>query len=267
MQPYSFLKMTLILCLCASAGCDKDDIDNSAPVLTLSDDYVTGKSGREIDLTLNLTTPGGFKKLAITKGINLHPDENFGTDGVLEATPVSTGTNTYQYKFSYTLSPDEVDSLVGFNFKLVDNQGREIEKDLTVNTVASPEQILFSYKWLLKSKFQATQSPGVETITDCESDDVYTWNRDHTMSINYGSKGCTFDGFNVYDSWSLSENEKEFTQIYHSLFDPSNITVEKYNVRSISKDRVIMDVVLDLSVFGPPYTDHEVFVYTFDAVQ
>jgi len=266
MRTYSFFKLMLACSICLSTGCDKDDAGTDALNLKLSEDFVSGKSGKEIELTVNMTTLDGFKELLITKGINLRPDSNFGNKGVINATPVSVGANSYQYKFTYTLSPDEVDSLVGINFRLVDNQGRATEKDLTINTVASPAQILFSYKWQLKSKFWASGDTPSETITDCESDDVYSWNRDSTMSINYGSKACTFDGFNVYDEWTLSEDEKTFTQTYHALFDPSSITVETYNVRSISKDRVIMDVTLDLSWLGAPYTDHEVFVYTFDAV-
>ena len=109
-------------------------------------------------------------------------------------------------------------------------------------------------------------SPALEMIEDCEKDNVYTWNRDSTVTIAYGGSGCTFDGFNIYDKWTLSEDEKTFTQVYHSLFDPSNITTEVYKIKSISKDRLVMEILVDLSVFGPPYTDKEVFVYTYEPI-
>ncbi|MHA4811650.1 hypothetical protein ACX0G9_26375, partial [Flavitalea flava] len=185
---------------------------------------------------------------------------------VLSVNPQSTGTNAYQYSFSYVLSPDEVDKLVGFNYKLIDNKGHSVEKDLTVNTVASAAQNIFQHNWALKSKLWTSVSPAMETITDCEKDDRYQWHRDSTITITYGTSACTFDGFNVYDKWTLSDDEKTFTQIYHSIFDPTNITTEKYTVQSITKDRIVMSILVDLSVFGPPYTDHEVFVYTFDAI-
>lgn len=262
MRPYSLPNLIMIVCLFLVAGCKKDDADANAPIIKLSKDYVTGKSGKTIELTVDMTIPDGLKQLIITKGINLKPDNTFGA---VPVTPVSTGTNTYRYNFSYVLSPDEVDQLVGFNFALADNKGRSVEKDLTVITTLSPAQIIFSKKWMLKSKFWESANPAAETIESCEKDNVFEWHRDSTITIGYGASGCTFDGFNVYDKWTLSDDEKTFTQIYHSLFDPANITIEKYNVRSISADRLVMDIVLDLSIFGPPYTDKEVFVYTYEA--
>lgn len=263
MRPYPLLTTLLLFSLYLLPGCTKDNDDPNIPVMKLSIDNVTGKSGKLLELTVEMSIPGGFKELLISKGINLQPDNVFGIKSV---TPVSGGENKYSYTFTYTLSPDEVDKLVGFNFKLTDNQGRAVEKDLTVNTTAGPAQIIFTHKWLLKSKFHESGSPAVETITDCEKDDVYLWKRDSTITLNYGASACTFDGFNVYDKWTLSADEKVFTQVYHSLFNPAAITTEKYNVRSVTKDRLVMDIVLDLSWLGAPYTDHETFVYTFDAV-
>ncbi len=263
MRPYPLLTTLLIASLYFLSACHKNSDDPNAPAMSLSTENVTGKSGKLIELTVDLSVPDGFKELLISKGVNLQPDNTYGIKSV---TPVSAGGTNYKYEFTYLLSPDEVDKLVGFNFKLTDNKGRSVEKDLTVNTTTSAAQIIFSHKWLLKSKFQETASPPVETITDCEKDDVYNWKRDSTISINYGTKACAFDGFNVYDKWTLSDDEKTFTQKYHSLFNPSAITIETYNVRSVSKDRLVMDIVLDLSWLGPPYTDKEKFVYTFDAV-
>lgn len=263
MRPYPLLTIALIGGLFMMAGCKKDGTDPNMPVMQLSSDNVTGKSGKLIETTIDISIPDGFKELVITKGVNLVPDNVYGTKKV---TPTSTGNNQYQYKFTYTLSPDETDKLVGFNFRLTDNQGRAVEKDLTVNTVASAAQNIFSHKWLLRSKFQESGQPAVETITDCEKDDVFYWKRDSSITVNYGSSACTFDGFNVYDKWTLSDDEKTFKQVYHSLFDPTAITTETYTVRSVTKDRLVMTITLDLSWLGPPYTDHELFVYTYDAV-
>lgn len=262
MRPYPLLALLLITCLYVLPGCEKDSEDPNKPVMSLSTESVTGKSGKTIELTVDMTIPDGFKELLITKGVNLAPDNAFGVQSV---TPVSAGDKKFQYAFSYLLSPDEVDKLVGFNFKLTDNAGRSVEKDLTVNTTAGPAQIIFTRKWLLKSKFHESGSPAVETIEDCEKDNVFTYKRDSTIALNYGTKACGLDGLNVYDTWYLSEDEKTFTQIYHALFNPSSITTEKYNIRSLSNEKLVMDIVLDLSWLGAPYTDHEVFVYTFEA--
>jgi len=259
--------MLTLSCLFMATGCKKDNKDASLPVLHLSSDFLTGKSEKNIGLTVNFSAPDGFNELLISKTINLKTDNTYGVNGTRSVTPQSTGTNAWQYTFSYTLSPDEVDQLVGFNYKLTDKKGRSVEKDLTVNTVASAAQNIFSHTWALRSKLWISVSPATETITDCEKDDRYQWHRDSTITINYGASACTYDGLNIYDKWTLSDDEKVFTQIYHSVFDPTAVTVEKYNVKSITKDRIVMDILVDLSVFGPPYTNHEVFEYTFDAVQ
>jgi hypothetical protein len=266
MRPYFILITAILSCLGFLPSCKKDNKDGSLPVIRLSTNSVTGKSERKIQLTVDMTTPDGFKELLISKGINLKTDSSYGTNGVLLVTPVSSGTNTYQYTFTYTLSPDEVDKLVGFNFKLIDSKGRSAEKDLTVNTTASGAQIIFSRKWALISKLWQSANPPSETIEDCDKDNVYKWNRDSTITINYGASACGFDGFNVYDKWTLSEDEKTFTQTYHSLFDPSAITVESYKVTTLSNDKLVMTITLDLSAFGPPYTNHELFVYTYNSV-
>ena len=109
-------------------------------------------------------------------------------------------------------------------------------------------------------------SPASEDLKDCDKDDVFSWNKDSTYSINFGDVACTFDGFNVFEKWYLSDDEKTFTQIYSSFFDPANITTEVYRVKTLTKDKLVMEIFVDLSVFGPPYTDKEVFTYTFEPV-
>ncbi len=260
---FSSLFLSVLLFL---GACSKDSVDSSLPILKLSPDNVTEKAGRVVESTLYIKAPNGVKDLVIYKTINLQRDNSYGGSGTVTAMPVSVGDDNYEYKFTYELSGDEVEKLVGFNFRLTDSKGNAAEKDLTVNTTTSAQQIIYSRKWKLVSKLWTSISPATEMIEECEKDNVYTWNRDSTLSIAYGSSGCTFDGFNVYDQWIISEDEKSFTQIYHSLFDPSNITTEVYKVRSVTKDRLVMEILVDLSVFGPPYTDKEVFVYTYEPV-
>lgn len=260
-----FIPLILSL-LVIAGGCEKDSADPTIPVLKLVPDNVTGKAGRLIETTLSITAPNGVKDVVIYKTVNLEKDNSYGGSGTITAVPVSVGGNQYEYNFSYELDPDEVDKLVGFNFRVTDEKGLAAEKDLTVNTTTSGQQIIYSRKWKLTSKMWTSISPAAEMIEQCEKDNSYTWNRDSTISITYGTSGCTFDGFNVYDQWTLSEDEKTFTQVYHSLFDPSNVTTEVYKVKSISKDKLVMEILVDLSVFGPPYTDKEVFVYTYEPI-
>ena len=243
-----------------SVSCKKS-VDANLPSMKLTPAKVSGKSGQDTAAQLDIIAPYGVGKLIITKTINLVPDTAFGT---LTVTPESTGGNAYHYTFIYAYQPDEVDKLVGINFHFEDANGNVVEKDLTVNTIASGAQIIYSHKWKLISKFWATATPPEENIQDCEKDNIYSYNADGTIpSPNYGAIGCLFDGFNIYDNWTLSDDEKVFTQTYHSVFDTTKVTTEVYNVESLTSDRWVMDIALDLTAFG--LSDHEVFVYTYQS--
>ncbi|HYK43705.1 MAG TPA: hypothetical protein VEV83_00960 [Parafilimonas sp.] len=239
----------------------KKSADPNLAAMTLKPAMVSGKSGHDTTAQLDIVAPYGVSKLLITKTVNLVPDTAFGTLSVM---PESTGADTYHYMFSYTFRPDEVDKLVGINFHLEDSTGHVAEKDLTVNTIASGAQIIYSHKWKLISKFWATANPPAENIQDCEKDNIYSYNADGTIPTpNYGMNPCLFDGFNIYDNWTLSDDEKVFTQTYHSVFDTTKVTTEVYNVESLTSDRWVMDITLDLTAFG--LSDHEKFVYTYQS--
>jgi len=241
-------------------SCKKDAVDPSLPVLKLKPVQVSGKTGQQFFDTLDIEAPNGIKTLLITKGINLVPDATFGT---VTVTPESLGGNSYRYIFAYTYKPGEVDKLVGINFHFEDAKGNVAEKDLTINTEASAVQNIYSHTWKLTSTFWRTDDPPSEAIKDCEKDNTWNFNSDSSITVNYGASGCLFDGFNIFDKWYLSEDEKTFIRIYHSVFDPTKITTEVYSVKSITKDKLVMEITLDLSAFG--FSDHEVFVYTYQA--
>ncbi len=261
MRKASYLLTAVVLTATALFfSCKKEDkVDPNKPIITLSSYKLTGKSGQELSITVNVTAPNGISALLISKGVNLKPDNNFGTNGIMKVP--ATGTS-FEYVFKYILSPDEVDKLVGFNFRVEDSKGLAAEKDFTLNTTVSGAQLLYTYRWELKSKVWQ-KTPPEENIQDCEKDDSYLFNRDSTMSINYGGKGCTFDGFNVYDKWTLTPDEKVLTITYHSVFNPAKVTNDQYNVTTLTKDKLVMNIAYDLSVFG--LTDHEVFVFTYEA--
>ena len=242
------------------ASCKKDTTDPNLPILKLHPVNVTGKSGQQVLDTLDIQAPYGAKTLVISKTINLVADSAFG---VITVTPESIGNNLYRYIFAYTYQPEEVDKLVGINFHFEDEKGNAAEKDLTVNTTASGAQIIYSHKWKLTSKLWTTVDPIAENEQDCEKDNFFMYHRDSTITVDYGTQACLFDGFNVYDKWTLSEDEKTFTQTYHSVFDSTKTTTEVYNVQSLTKDKWVMDIALDLTAFG--LTDHEVFVYTYES--
>ncbi|MEP7317332.1 MAG: lipocalin family protein [Panacibacter sp.] len=258
-------RFAIFILTCSSmlmvASCKKDAVDPSLPVLKLRPAFVSGKTGQQFFDTLDIEAPNGIKTLVITKGINLIPDNVFGS---VTVTPESLGGTSYRYIFSYTYLPEEVDKLVGINFHFEDAKGNAAEKDLTINTEASAVQNIYSHTWKLTSTFWTTDDPPSEAINDCEKDNNWNFNKDSSITVNYGALGCLFDGFNIFDKWYLSEDEKTFTQVFHSVFDPTKITVQEYTVKSISKNKLIFEIALDLSDFG--FSDHEIFVYTYEAL-
>ncbi|MEJ7585978.1 MAG: hypothetical protein WKI04_00300 [Ferruginibacter sp.] len=254
-----FFGFIIIVISILLSSCKKDKGDPGLPSMQLVPAMVSGKSGQQVQVKLTIHAPYGAKELEISKTINL-----VSALGVTTVTPVSTGDNNYEYVFNYTYQPEEVDKLVGINFHFVDEKGNIVEKDLTVNTIASGWQIIYSHTWKLTSKLWTTRNPVEESLQDCEKDNLTYFNRDSTIRVNYGAAGCTFDGFNIFDKWTLSEDEKTFTQVYHSVFDPAKITKEEYTVKSLTKDKMVIEIALDLSDFG--LSDKELFLYTYESL-
>lgn len=259
------LIITLFITACFS--CNKDSKDVNTPVLRLTPDEVRGKSGKSVEATLYITAPNGVKDIVMYKTINLVRDNMFGNGGLLTATPVSLGNNQYKFDFSYMLQDEEIDKLVGINFRVTDDNGLASEKDLTVHTTTSGRTILYSRKWKLISRIWTSVTPSVEDLKTCETDNIYSWFEDSTYNVSFGSDtgagDCMFDGFNVFDAWTLSDDEKTFSQKYHSLFNPDDITIETFTVKELTSEKFVVEQIVDLSWLGAPYTDKEKFVSTF----
>lgn len=264
MRSFNFLTILALLCLLSLASCKKDKADPNMPVLSLTPDNVTAKSGRTIEATLSIHAPNGAGKVKMYKTINLQRDNSFGGSGTMEITPDDLGSNNYKYVFTYQLEGDEVDKLVGINFRFEDGKGLAAEKDLTVNTTTSGQQIMYSRNWKLLSRMHTSVTPAVEDMKDCEKDNIFTWREDSTYTVNFGASACTFDGFNVFDRWELSEDEKTLTQEYYSLFDPSNRTIETYTVKTLNREKLVLEQLIDLTIFG--LSDKEVFLSTYEPV-
>ncbi|MCP9753506.1 hypothetical protein [Ferruginibacter sp. HRS2-29] len=261
MLSFKSFPIVLFALIIGLAGCKKDNVDTSAPVLRLTPDNVLGKSGRVVEATLYITAPNTAKDVVIYKTINLQKDPAYGNGGTVTAVPTSTGNGQYEYHFTYQLKDAEVDKLVGFNFRFTDAKGLAAEKDLTVNTTTSGQQIIYSRRWKLTSRLWTSVSPVVEDKKPCEDDNIFVWNADSTYNVQFGGSACTYDGFNVFDKWKLSDDEKTFTQIYHSVFDPANITTETYTVKTLNRDKMVLVQLIDLTIFG--LSDKEAFESTY----
>jgi hypothetical protein len=260
----SFVMVTAALTIFSSViffACKKDKVETDLPVLRLAPDKVSGKSGFPVSTVLSGTVQNAVKNFYISKTVNLKVDSSWGSNGVLTVTSLANQT-AFDYTFNYTLQDDEVDKLVGFNYRIEDEKGKAAEKDLTVNTIASGAQIIASHPWKFTSKIWETDDPPSENLQDCEKDNFFLYKRDSTILLNYGPTGCLFDGLNIYSTWSLSEDEKTFIQSYYSVFDPSKVTVETYTVKTLTKDKWVVEIALDLSDFG--LSENELFEYTYE---
>lgn len=255
------LTLTLLLAIAVTlffSSCKKENtVYPNQPVISLSSYKFLGKSQQEMSVTVTITAPNGIAAVKITKGVNLKADMTFGTNGLM--TIAGATGNSFSYLFRYILSPEEVDKLVGFNFRVEDSKGLAVEKDFTLNTTVSGAQLLFSYRWNLKSKMWMASTP-FESINGYEKDDYFLFNRDSTVELNYGALHGIFDGFRVYEKWTLSADEKVFTLVWHNLFTLEK-TSEIYTVTTLNKEKLVMTILLDLRVFGA--TDHELFEYTY----
>lgn len=201
-----------------------------------------------VTITTDLSSFPSVSSLTISKTINRAPDTSFGTNGVLTVTP---GADVYD--FNYQMQEKDVDQLVGFNFSVKTAGGETIESDLTLAVTLTPRENLSRKKWLFTNKVWV-DGGNAPDFKDCENDNYYLFNADGTMSLHFGAKtgsaGCDFDGFNVYDSWSLSADEKEFVMIYHSIFSPDSPTTETYRVKTFTTEKLELEIDYDLTVFG-----------------
>lgn len=213
------------------------------------------------EVSLKASAPSALTSLTITKTVNLEVDPDYGTNGVLTATPSGS-----EYEFAYTPHESDLDQLIGFTFRAQTADGESLTSDLTLVVTLSPRDNLPKRKWLFVSKIWVDLD-NTQDIKSCEKDDYWYFNSDGSVTIDYGtdtgSGDCAYDGFNVYDSWELSEDETIFTLVYHSLFNPSSITTEVFKVKTLTVDKLELEIDYDLSWLG--YGTEETFIYEYKA--
>jgi len=221
-------------------------------------------SGETLQVAAHMASVNQLKSFTITKTVNLTIDPSYGNNGILT---VDAGSVNDEYLFQYKPREDDVDQLVGFTFLAQGTDGSQLASDLQLVVTLSPRDNLPRKKWLLKSKIWV-DAGNVQDIKECEKDNYHLFNIDGSMSLNFGANtgtpGCDFDGFNVYDTWTLSEDEKMFTMVYHSIFSPDNPQIEAYRVKTLTTEKLELEIDFDLSAFG--LGTEETFLYEFTAL-
>lgn len=221
-------------------------------------------SGEPLQVSANMATVSPLTSFTITKTVNLAVDQAYGNNGVLTVDAGSVGD---EYVFQYEPSENDVDQLVGFTFTAEGTDGTQLTSDLQLVVTLSPRDNLPRKKWLWKSKIWVDKD-NTQDIKECEKDNYYLFNSDGTMSLNFGTNtgtpGCDFDGFNVYDTWSLSEDGTTFTMVYHSIFAPDSPQTENYRVKTLTTEKVELEIDYDLSWLGEG--TEETFLFEFTAL-
>jgi hypothetical protein len=218
-----------------------------------------------VTIKTDLSSFASVSSLTISKTINRAPDTSFGTNGVLTVSPGAVSS----YDFNYQLQDMDVDQLVGLTFRVETGSGEVVESDLTLNVTLTPRENLSRRKWLWTDKIWV-DGGNLRDFKDCENDNYYLFNADGTMSLNFGTKtavggsGCDYDGLNVYDSWSLSDDEKEFTITYHFFLTPDNPTTETYRVKTLTTEKLELEIEYDLTGFG--LGPEETYMFQFTAL-
>jgi hypothetical protein len=78
----------------------------------------------------------------------------------------------------------------------------------------TPKEILMSKSW----KITSMKVNGVETLANCEKDDVLTFLANGTFTYNVGTNKCDLSDTNFTGTWSLSDDGKNI------VFDGDNGT-------------------------------------------
>ena len=248
---FKFIIPTLLLSgLVFISSCKDDEPDPDAPTITLSAASFSGKTGEMATTTATVTAPGGLASFTVTKFLGLDADPSFGTSGTMAVTS--------PYTLNYDLAGEGLDTPVRFAFAAEDDNGKTASVDFVVTTEASVEYLLTNFNWQWKSKLGKCleSEPETEQIVECETDNVFTFNADGTMSIDYGAQTgsgggtCDFDGVVPETSWELNADESALTITKINAFDPNDIRMEVYNIVSADAIAIESTSTIDLTVFG-----------------
>jgi hypothetical protein len=252
------------------ASCEEDtetNADDLSIPLTAGDQSIKapGKGQYRMNalstdnVTVKAQVPSSaVRSFTITKKVNLVVDPQYGQNGVLTVDPASFDS---EYTFNYTTLTTDIDKLVGFTFRVEKTDGSIEESDLTLVVTLSPRDNIPTKRWIWKSKIWV-DGGNLEDIKECEKDNYYLFNPDGTMSINFGtntgSGSCNLDALIEYYTWELSEDEKTMTMTRNS--DPNT---EVYRVKTLTTEKLDLEIDYDLSVFG--LSSEETFLFKLEA--
>ena len=125
---------TLILSLILNVFVSCSDDDSAPPTISLSETSIDVKAEDNISITATYTAEAGAETITITKY----------WDGTVQGTPEvkSTLQNSGTINFNYTVSQDDADHILKFNFTIIDNEGLVDQKEVVINVELTSLQLL-----------------------------------------------------------------------------------------------------------------------------
>ena len=162
------------------------------PVISLSDELIEVNAGETITVSVTVDAEAGLDKVVVTK---LHDGTAVGSAQEFTAD---------SFDFTYTVTEDDVDPILSFNFKAIDTEGQEGEKELVVDVALTMTQLLLKYDWLLTSEIR--ELTGENDISEVYTDDIYRFHADGSYDKSIGAMVDDFSDlwFN-YCYWNLDE--------------------------------------------------------------
>ena len=227
-----------------------DDPEPMAPIISISETTFTGDIGDEVSVTIDGTLDGDFVNMAISKFVGTTPD----------ATGNSTVTTGLPHTFTHTLGTEGILEPVRFNFLVTDDNDLTASVDLIITTDASRTQLLVSFDWQYTDLwFGDPLAPGF--IAECEKDNVFSFEADGTMSLDFGSSGdgagsCAGDGLLDWVSWEFDANEEVLSlSRVDVLADGSTVPKDVLVWTIIEFDQTAF-LAEEESIFGPLRYDY-----------
>ena len=271
---YSLVMVTVALCTLSCEDEYMTDANEASIPISVTGENIKapGKNQYRVQRKLiddsvvfhiDLSSFGSINSFTVSKTINLESDNDFGTSGTLTIDPGSI--SGAMYDLTYYLEERDLEQLVGLTFRIETTAGQIYISDVTVVVTLTPRGNIPLKRWLLTAQIWV-DNDNFDDLADCEKDDSFLFNADSTLSIDYGTNTgvapCDLDNLTVYEQWYLTADEKFFIIKRSGVFDPT-VAIDSFRVKSLTIEKMELEIDFDLSVFG--YSEDETFLYEYTA--
>ncbi len=255
----SIFKFTLMMFAAALILQSCEDDDPAAPSILLDNPTVSAKVGEEITITGTVTAPGGFKSVSVEKFWN---DDSQGA-------PTVTDISSSDFSFLYTVTEDDVEPILKFQFIATDANGNSgAPAESVVDVELTKAQILVKFDWLHASAIRVTT--GEEEIAPHDADNVFRYNSNGTYQLSYGTVAGDFDGVDQYCYWEVNEETGRLIRTRTSfnwntwVYDVD--ARDTLDITELTSTEMVADYIIrGLDAFDPTYEPVEDYIYTFAA--